>query len=228
MYHIRPHRIFTLIQTPPPERIVSVQLPARRGAGGVTLLETFVMIATLRAVRARRVFEFGTFRGSTTLNLALNVPEEAEVLTLDLGRYEADRLIQHPADVELTRAHLACQNKLDFLGSPVCGKITVLSGDSTKFDFSLWKDSVDFVFIDGGHDLATAQSDTSSALDMVRKDGPSCIFWHDYRNQDYNELTGYLDQLSHRFDIFHIEDTILCAWFSEPAHWIRSHLLSGE
>jgi hypothetical protein len=228
MHHIRPYRIFTLIETPPSERIASVQIPPRRAAGGVTLLETFVMVAALRVVAARRVFEFGTFLGSTTLNLALNVSDDAEIFTLDLAENHAGTVNQHPADAELTQIHLASQKRLDFLGSSVCGKIITLSGDSTKFDFSRWKDSIDLVFVDGGHDLATVKSDTESALQMARKDRPSCILWHDYRNPNYGTSTSYLDELSQRLDIFHIEDTMLCAWFSDPAQSIRSHLLKRD
>ena len=194
MHHIRPYRIFTLVEAPPSERVANVQIPPRRAAGGVTLLETFVMVAALRIVNARRVFEIGTFFGSTTLNLALNVPDKGEVFTLDMDKDQALTAKQHPADVEFTRTHLASQNRLDFLASAVSDKITTLSGDSTKFDFRPWADSIDLVFIDGGHDLATAKSDTESALQMARKDRPSCILWHDYRNSEYGDLTGYLDE----------------------------------
>jgi precorrin-6B methylase 2 len=228
MHHIRRYRIFTLVAGPPSERVASVQIPPHRAAGGVTLLETFVMVASLRLVAARRVFEFGTFFGSTTLNLALNVPEEGEVFTLDLDEDQAVIAKQHPADVNFTRTHLASQNLLDFLGSSVSSKITTLHGNSTNFDFSPWKDSIDFVFIDGGHDFATVRSDTESALQMVRKDVPSCILWHDYRNLEYCDLTGYLDDFSHRMDVFHVEDTMLCLWFNDPAVSIRYCLSSKE
>lgn len=228
MHHIRPYRVFTLIEGQPLDRVARIPIPSRRGVGAVSLLETFVMIAAIRIVAARRVFEFGTFLGSTTLNLALNTPEEAQIFTLDLGEDHTSSARQHPDDVELTQIHLAAQKGLDFLGTSVCGKITTLSGDSTMFDFSPWKDSIDFVFIDGGHDLATVTSDTKSSLQMVRQDSPSCILWHDYRNPIYSALTYYLDEFSERSDLFHIEDTMLCAWFSNPAQSIRSHLLNRD
>ena len=225
MNHIRPYRMFTLIETPPSERIASVPIPSRRATGSVTLLETFLMVTALKLVAPRRVFEFGTFLGNTTLSLALNAPEEAEIFTLDLGEDHATTVKQHPEDVELTQIHLASQKRLDFLGTSIGCKITRLSGDSTKFDFSRWKDSVDFIFIDGGHDLATVKSDTENALQMARKDRQSCILWHDYRNPLYSALTYYLDELSERLDIFHVEETKLCAWFSDYAQSIRSRLL---
>jgi hypothetical protein len=222
-----PYRVFASLEVPGPDRIASVQIPLPR-AGGVRLLETFVMVAAMRIVAARRVFEFRTLFGSTTLNLALNVPEEGEVFTLDLDEDQAAAAKQHPADVEFIRTHLASQSRLDFLGSAVSGKITALSGDSTKFDFRPWADSIDLVFIDGGHDVATAKSDTESALQMARKDRPSCTLWHDYRNWDYPGLTQYLEELSHRLDMFCVEDTMLCVWFNDSAESIRRRLSNNE
>ena len=191
-------------------------------------METFVIAAALRIVDARSVFEFGTYFGSTTLNLALNIPEEGRVFTLDLDECEAAAVKQHPADVQFTRTHLASKKALDFLGNPVESKIKMLSGDSTEFDFSPWEGSIDLCFIDGGHDVTTATCDTENALRMVRKDAPSCIVWHDYHNWDYAGLTHYLDELSQRLNIFHVEDTMLCVWFNDCAEAIRHRLLNAE
>jgi len=113
--------------------------------------------------------------------------------------------------------HLVARPSLDFVGSPVATKIKTLSGNSTTFDFSTWKQSMDFLFIDGGHDRFTVESDTENALMMAAATKCSCIMWHDYGNAEYRDLTGYLDELSRRLEIFHIEDTMLCAWFNDPS-----------
>lgn len=228
MHHIRPYRVFMLIEAPPSDRAALVQIPARRAAGGVTLLETFVIAAALRIVAARSIFEFGTYFGSTTLNLAQNTPEEGRVFTLDLDMDQAEVVKQHPADVQFTRTHLASKKVLDFLGSPIENKIKMLSGDSTEFDFSPWESSIDLCFIDGGHDVITATCDTENALRMARKDAPSCIVWHDYHNWDYPGLTQYLDELSQRLDIYHVEDTMLCVWFNDCADAIHNRLPNAE
>ena len=83
MRHIRPYKIFTLLEAPVPERIANVMLPRRRGSGGTSLLETMLIIAATRIVDARRVFEIGTFLGSNTLNMALNLPDDGQVFTLE-------------------------------------------------------------------------------------------------------------------------------------------------
>ncbi len=223
MHHIRPYKFFALVDQPPAKRIVQMQLPPRRGAGGLTTLETSLLIAATQIVNARRVFEIGTFLGSTTLNLALNIPADGKVLTLDLDARSAGEVTQHPGDKPLTAIHLETA-ALDFVGSPVAGKITTLTGNSITFDYAPWKDSIDLAFIDGGHDFDTVKSDTENALAIVAKSAPSCILWHDYRNADYPELSEYLDGLSEQMPIFHIEDTRLCVFFNDPQKAIQPRL----
>jgi hypothetical protein len=187
----------------------------------------FLIMAAGRIVRAKQVFEFGTFLGSTTLNLALNIPDDGAVFTLDLDEQHAAGAKQDVADVPLTDAHLASKSSLDFAGSPVESRIKTLTGDSTTFDFSPWNGAVELVFIDGGHDAATVASDSKNALRMARKNKPSCVLWHDYRNPDYSGLTHYLDGLSQQLQIVHVEDTSLCAWFNDPGGSILPRLLSA-
>lgn len=215
MHHIRPYKIFTLLDAPPAGRIVSLPIPSRRAAGGTTLLESFLILAAARIVNARRLFEFGTFLGSNTLNMALNSPDDSEIFTLDLDEHSVPGLSQLPEDFQLTESHLVHRSALDFAGTSVERKIKVLTGNSAQFDFSPYRDSIDFAFIDGGHDFPTVKSDSENALKMAAKDRPSCIVWHDYRNWIYPELTCYLECLRQEHEMFHVEDTMLCIWFND-------------
>jgi precorrin-6B methylase 2 len=226
MHHIRPYKLFMLVEGQPADKIAHTALPHRRAAGGLTLLETFTLTAASRVVKAGRVFEFGTFHGSTTLNLALNIPDNGTVFTLDLDEHLAEDVKQDAEDAPLTEIHLASKSSLDFLGSPVERKVKTLTGNSTIFDFSAWNESIDLIFIDGGHDLSTVKSDSENALRMACKNKPSCILWHDYRNPRYSGLTYYLDELSQQQRLVHVEDTMLCAWFNDPGEFIWPGLLS--
>jgi hypothetical protein len=227
MEHIRPYKLFTAYPKPAAERVVQTVLPSRRAAGGLTLLEVFTLIAASRVVEAKEVFEIGTFLGNTTLNLALNVPDDGTVFTLDLDAVSASKIEQDVADAPLTEIHLASKSSLDFAGTPVESKVRTLTGNSTTFDVSPWKEAIDLVFIDGGHDVATVEADSRKALEMARRDKASCVFWHDYRNRDYSGLTYYLDELSRELPIVHIEDTMLCGWFNDPQDEILPKLLSA-
>ena len=224
MRHIRPYKLFTLIDSSDRDNTVRIPIPKRRGTGGLSLLETFSLIAAAKLVDARRIFEIGTYLGTTTLNLALNVGEDSEILTLDLDEDHAALANQHPADCELTKKHLDSQKTLDFLDSPVSRKVKTLTGDSKRFDFSPWRASIDLIFIDGGHDFATVKSDTENAFELIRTDSRSCILWHDYGNPEYSALTDYLEELSQRLEIFHIEETMLCAWFNNVSLDISSDM----
>jgi hypothetical protein len=226
MRHIRPYKIFTLLEAPASERIVNVALPSRRGNGGTSLLETMLIIAATRIVNAQRVFEIGTFLGGNTLNMALNLPDDARIFTLDLDEQHVVGVKQLPEDAPLTQLHLASQSSLDFAGTSVAGKISTLVGNSTTFDFSAWRNSVDLSFIDGGHDFATVKSDTENAFEMASIERPSCILWHDYRSWEYPALTCYLDDLAKERKIFHVEDTTLCAWFNDPNGSIVPRLMN--
>jgi hypothetical protein len=226
MHNIRPYQLFTLFDAPISDRLVQVPLPSRRGLGGTTLLESFLLIAATRIVHATRIFEFGTFLGSTTLNIALNTPPDARIFTLDLDGDSAKGLRQDDCDAPLTGIHLSAGPNLDFMHSSVSNKIETIIGNSQQFDCSPWEGNIDLVFIDGGHDVPTASSDTKNALRMTRKDTLSCILWHDYRNTDCTALTEYLDELSQQIEMFHIENTMLCFCFQGPSEHFTKRLLT--
>src|SRR3954452_24030594 len=103
IHHIRPYRLFNLIDAAPSERVAQFVLPGGRGAGSVSVLETSLLLATLRVLNPKRIFEFGTFLGNTTLNLALNSSEDAKILTLDFDEQSAAGARQDPWDAPLTK-----------------------------------------------------------------------------------------------------------------------------
>ena len=82
---VKPRQIFNLL--PKVSAPVEIEMPhgpyADEAGMGITLLETFLLIAMARKVQARRIFEFGTHQGSTTRALAVNFPE-ADIITMDL------------------------------------------------------------------------------------------------------------------------------------------------
>ena len=200
---VRPYQIFARVAAPANRREIAIKLPQRKD---LPLLETALLIAAMKSAGARRIFEFGTYLGATTLNLALNAPEDGEVYTFDLPR--GIQIDQHPEDAPLTEEHFAVQ--AEFIGSPVEHKIKVLAGNSLTEELSRFY-PMDFVFIDGGHDLATVTADTRNALRMLRPGG--CIAWHDYKNYRYPDLTAYLESLPQK--PVAVGDTMLAFWFDE-------------
>lgn len=100
---------------------------------------------------------------------------------------------------------------MDFIGTEVEKKITILNGNSLFADFSAYQSSIDLIFIDGGHDLATIAADTKNAFQMVRPGG--CIAWHDFGNPTYPDVALYLNDLSLRHELVFVEDTQVCFYF---------------
>jgi predicted O-methyltransferase YrrM len=167
-------------------RITLEHLP---GEGIDASLDELAYLALItRSLAPQTIFEFGTFRGRTALNFALNSPEGTRVLTLDLPD-GPDRTIAmataESSDAEIIRRS---STGTDYVGKDVVHKIDQLLGDSLSFDFSPYIGRADLVFVDGGHSYEVVSSDTANALRLVRPGG--VVVWHDFANYgNYNAIT---------------------------------------
>jgi predicted O-methyltransferase YrrM len=163
--------------------VVPVEL--RFGMWNVTPLELYYLACLARVANPRTFFEFGTYDGASTWQLAKTCPE-AQVYTIDLPQNEG---------------HFKVGSR--FLGQPEESRIHSLRGDSTKFDYSPYAGKMDFIFIDGGHDYDVAASDTQSALKMASPD--AVILWHDYLT--FSGVKRAVDELSQTQPVVHIKGT---------------------
>jgi hypothetical protein len=57
--------------------------------------------------------------------------------------------------------------------------IKQIYGDSAAFDFTPYKNKMDFIFVDGSHQYDYVVNDTKVALSLLR-DSKGIILWHDY------------------------------------------------
>lgn len=136
----------------------------------MTVSEISALCCLLVARRPKKILEIGSFRGLTTLNLALNAPQ-AEIHTVDItdtwgSYYYAER-------PEITNIHQHY-------------------GDTNTFDFAREiGGGVDFCLIDGGHEYEQVRNDTMKVLPLLTDD---CILlWDDYGKNDFlteNESFG--------------------------------------
>jgi predicted O-methyltransferase YrrM len=177
------------------------------------LIETFLLIAALRIVSARNVFEFGTFKGAMTLNMALNLPAGSNIYTFDLDPKLAERAktYQNEHGKGIAQQHLEQNGHMEFDEICLPAKIHQLEGDSHTFNSSFYERQMDLVFVDGGHDRKTLAADTANAFRMATH---GCIVWHDYGNPDYPDVAPYLDELNEA--VFHVQESRLCFWFFSP------------
>jgi len=146
--------------------------------GEVSTYELFCIGSLVAIFKPRSIFEFGTYQGKTTLNLALNAPD-ATVYSLDLPvegfevnkevvRYEKDLLIEGKRR-EVGR-YFKDRN----------ADIVQIFSDSMQFDPTKFHERIDFIFIDGSHIRKYVRKDTENALIMLRKGSNKIILWHDF------------------------------------------------
>jgi hypothetical protein len=154
-------------------------------------------------VQPRVVFEIGTFRGYTAYHFALNTPDEARIVTLDLPRGAGVRA-KLPVTI-VDRIHIGERAKADgycFDGTPEAAKITCLEGDSAMFDFTPYRGHVDFFFVDGAHSYDYVRSDTLNAIACCHSG--SVIAWHDYGKASLPGLSRWLDACAKRWPVYSI------------------------
>lgn len=160
------------LPTPPTYRLP----PGKKIAGEVNPIELEVICHFCTLLKPRRIFEIGTFRGRTTLGMAMNMDEDEDsrVFTLDLltpfASMEArDRLLM------LDREEIGAIYRT-FSDYP--GKIVQLFGNSKRFNFAPYHGMMDLVFVDGSHDFWSVVFDLYNAKQMVTEAGT--IICHDY------------------------------------------------
>jgi predicted O-methyltransferase YrrM len=146
-----------------------------RVGASVSPLECVALAALSQKVRAKRIFEFGTYKGVSTTQLALNVQEGGEVFTLDLPEDHPAYSLPIPKPEEQEIA--AEGGKGILIPQDLRERVTFLSSDSATFDESSYAGTMDFVFVDGAHSYEYVKNDTEKGWRMLRPGG--VLAWHD-------------------------------------------------
>lgn len=159
--------------------------------GNITLLETIVINRLIKFHKPEKLFEIGTFDGRTTINMASNCPDNANVYTLDLPKIfvNSTKLRIDPDDKQYINKGISGSR---YLNADCKNKIIQLYGDSATFDFSPYFNSINFVFVDGSHSYEYVLNDSDKALKLL-KNGFGIIVWHDYGG--FDGVTKALNEL---------------------------------
>lgn len=186
--------------------------------GNITLEELCIINGIIKKDNPKHIFEFGTFDGRTTINMALNSDDTCIIYTLDLpSQYLSNTQFQ------LCNYDKILANKTT-IGERIANsrffkeqsKIRQLYGDSASFDFTALYGMIDFVFVDAAHDYNNALSDSHNALKLIG-DRSGTIIWHDYRNHcEVVPALNRLKQLYSQLNIYHIDGTSLAYCRIEP------------
>jgi len=159
--------------------------------GNVTDRELITICRMVRDSRPDRLFEFGTFDGRTTVNMAVNAAPGAIVCTLDLPRSKIDSS-SAPIHAHEVRYADKPESGKRYRGTDAERQIVQLYGDSGDFDFGPYYGLMDFVFIDASHTFDYVVNDSLHARKMLKPSGGT-ILWHDYGRWD--GVTAALNQL---------------------------------
>jgi hypothetical protein len=160
---------------------VSIKLPdiGLISLAGLGFVVPYTLLATVTAaIKPKKIFETGTFRGVGALTMALNAPE-AEIYTVDLPDEStaADEATLTNGDKEWVRLSRGCSGAA-FEGLPEAERIHQIRANSLTLNAEEIVTGVDLCVIDGGHSYECVKADTENALKILAPNG--VIVWDDY------------------------------------------------
>lgn len=177
----------------------------------VTELEARCIALLISTIKPRKIFEFGTNLGSTTLLFALNAPKECRIFTLDLppeNHGDTGYRLERGEESILPRSKVGIR----FRNHPLGKRIIQLLADSAKLDESQYEGQFDLIFVDGSHAYEYVKSDTEKALKMLAPGG--VILWHDYAAL-WPGPRAYLDRLNSMLKLYRIQRTSLVIYLNQ-------------
>jgi predicted O-methyltransferase YrrM len=162
---------------------------------------------------SKNIFEFGTCSGKTTYIMALNTSKNSKITTITLKQDNLTQLEKKKLDNKISFRNIKNESvyeKFLFSNELEEKKINVIFQNSLDFDESQYVNSMDLIFIDGGHTFSVVKNDTEKAFKMIKKDG--IILWHDYilGKESSKDVVRYLNQISKKKKIYSIENTSFC------------------
>lgn len=159
------------------EEEISIKLPYINRLGYMNRDEMVFLAHFIKWLQPEKVFEIGTFDGLTTVNMAMNCPEEATVYTLDIPEEDVN---ESKFTIDTINSPMVYneERKKYIKSTHLKQKIVVLEEDSATFNFSPFKGKIDLFLVDGSHTYEYCYSDSLKAYESVKKGG--VILWHDY------------------------------------------------
>lgn len=147
--------------------------------GSMTITEISSLCHLVSALRPRKVLEIGSFRGLTTLNIAMNAPD-AEIHTLDLPPNFDPAATQFANNDPNT---INARGSYYYEGRDEAARLHQHYGDTATFNFEEIGGGVDLCLIDAAHSYDYVRNDTIRSLALMAKD--SLMLWHDYGRNDF-------------------------------------------
>ena len=187
-------------------------IPSNNKIVGMTSNYEAWIISCLSKI-SNKIFEFGTCSGKTTYLMALNSPEDSEIISVTLKPENLGNIEKNNQDNKISYRNIINESiykNFLFTGSKFENKIKVIFQNSLDFDETQYTNFFDLIFIDGGHTYSVVKSDTQKAFKMINKNG--IILWHDYvpGKTSSKDVVKLINEISKKNRIFTIKDTSLC------------------
>jgi predicted O-methyltransferase YrrM len=154
-------------------------------------VDMIYVCAIPKLLQAKRIFEIGTYRGQTTCGFA-DVCEDAEIFTLNLPPDQDERYGEYIGSFIKT--------------NPNKDRIHQLFSNSMTFDTAPYRNTMDFIFIDGDHSYEYVKNDTQKAFELLKPNG--AIVWHDFAAKSEG-VVKYLSELATQKPLMRIRNTCL-------------------
>ncbi len=167
-----------------------------RVGASVSPMESLALAALSQHCNAKRIFEFGTYKGVSTTQLALNVGPEGIVFTLDLPEDHPAYSLPIPKPEE--REIASERGKGILIPADLLDRVSFLRSDSASFDTGPYLNSMDLVFVDAAHSYEYVKNDSEKGWEMLRTGG--VLAWHDC-NANHPDVVRYLKDSGHRVSL---------------------------
>ena len=165
--------------------------------------DTHAVLTLLNYARPRRVLEIGTAVGHMTANFTRWTLDDTQIFSLGIVQgmeRSAPGAIEQQVD-QPTRGQFG-QFANDF---GKAWKVLFIQADSMLYDFGRLA-PLDFVFIDGGHDLEHALNDSRKAYNALLPSG--WLVWHDFNSSTpWVKVREAIERLGFAEPVVHIEGT---------------------
>lgn len=183
----RPWQLFEQLKKLGLSTHLDTEIPTVPGTTSRTvfMLETAILVAAARIVKAERILEIGTCMGYTAMHLAMNT--DASIESWDIQRrlqvWEGTRY----------------QGRVNY-------RVLDISLGQTHDLYP-----ADMVFVDANHDYEWVRRDTELALHT----NPRCIAWHDYSNPMEPGVMKFISDFAENHNLIHVQDSWIALWFKE-------------
>jgi hypothetical protein len=170
--------------------------------------ELMILAHVVKLLQPERVIEFGTAEGRTTLNIALHLPPNGEVVTLDFPPIPG-------------------KNDVGFFywDQPLKSKIKQIFQGVDAWDSTPYQASASVVFCDACDQPDGLAFETAQAFKVVKPGG--VIFRHDYSSAE--GPTHYWNAISRHLPVKHLEGTtLLCLRVTDDAVYQKMQKMAAS